>query len=62
MTRRAAEAEFGSPAWAGIDPQVYRIARWGNRFPRVGGDRPKSPEECKIGDVGSPAWAGIDLR
>ena len=30
------------------------------RFPRVGGDRPKRLRRDPVPRVGSPAWAGID--
>ena len=32
----------GSPAWAGIDPRASVDTTLTQRFPRVGGDRPKA--------------------
>ena len=50
--------EIGSPAWAGIDRSGSAASSSRRGFPRVGGDRPLSPEDIRVIDSVPPRGRG----
>ena len=58
MDLDSAKALLGSPAWAGIDPLGAFTYNDAGRFPRVGGDRPKTPPPTTPGMAVPPRGRG----